>query len=205
MEILLMEEALPTAPVPPHLRYVMRSFCEVAAMIRFKIASMVTLGIVALAGCTKSASSAADTSSPAATGAAPDAAADEQAIRSASADWFKAYNAHDVDGVAALYADDATLSVPGVAPARGRAAIRDAYQKDIQAMTAADYTFNPGSNDKFGASGDLGWEWNTFTVTDKSGKTIDKGKYVTVFARRNGKWMILQDIWNSDTPPAPAT
>jgi hypothetical protein len=34
---------------------------------------------------------------------------------------------------------------------------------------------------------DLGWEWNTFTLTDKSGATIDKGKYVTVFARRNEK------------------
>jgi ketosteroid isomerase-like protein len=173
-------------------------------MIRFKRASMVALGIIALSACTKGASSAADSTSTVATGAAPDAAADEQAIRAVSASWWKAYNAHDVDGVVALYADDAVENPPGVLAARGSPAIRDLFQKDIQAMTAAGYTNTPGPNGEFGASGDLGWEWNTYTLTDKSGATIDKGKYVTVFARRNGKWMIIRDIFNSDTPPAPA-
>jgi len=49
-------------------------------------------------------------------------------------------------------------------------------------------------------SGDLGWEWGTFTVTNKSGATVDKGKYVTVCAKKDGKWLIIRDIWNSDGP-----
>ena len=52
------------------------------------------------------------------------------------------------------------------------------------------------------ASGDLAYESNTFTITDKAGKKIDSGKYVTVFARKDGKWVIVRDIWNSDAGPA---
>lgn len=173
-------------------------------MIRFKKASIVALGIVALVGCTKSAPSVSDTTSVAATGTAPDAAADEQAIRAINPAWFKAYNARDVDGVVALYADDAVFNAPGTPAAHGRAAMRELFQKDIQGATRAGYTDTQGSNGEFGVSGDLGWEWNTFTVADKSGARVDAGKYVTVYARRNGKWLIIRDIWNSDLPSVPA-
>ena len=54
-----------------------------------------------------------------------------------------------------------------------------------------------------GVSGDLGWIWNTFTVKDKSGATVDTGKYLTLLARRDGRWVIIRDIWNSDSPPTP--
>ena len=43
--------------------------------------------------------------------------------------------------------------------------------------------------------------WNTFKVTDKSGATVDAGKYLTPAARKDGKWRIIRDIWNSDNPP----
>ena len=45
------------------------------------------------------------------------------------------------------------------------------------------------------------WESGTFTATDKSGATIDAGKYITVFQRKDGKWLIVRDTWNSDNPP----
>ena len=89
--------------------------------------------------------------------------------------------------------------------AHGRDAIKSAYQKDLDAMAKAGYSNNMGTGSEAGASGDLAWESNTFTVTDKSGKKIDSGKYITVFARKDGKWQIARDIWNSDMPAAPAT
>ena len=150
--------------------------------------AIVAASLVALAGCAKTAPPAAD------------AAADEAAIRAINPAWFKAYNAGDVDGVTALYSEDAVLNIPGVPAARGRAAIREAYVKDIAA--AAGLTNNQGPSGEFGVSGDLGWEWNTYTVTDKSGTTVDTGKYVTVYGKKDGKWFIIRDIWNSDTPPA---
>ena len=170
-------------------------------MVRFRKASIVALGIVALAGCTKTAPPASDTAAVA-SAAAPDAAADEQAIRAVNPAWFKAYNAHDVEGVVSLYADDAVVNSPGAAPRRGKAAIREGYTKEIGEFAGAGLSQNSGPGE-FRVSGDLGYEANTFTLVDKSGKTIDTGKYVTVFARRDGKWMIIQDIWNSDTPPPP--
>lgn len=153
--------------------------------------AIVAASLVVLAGCAKTAPTAAD------------AAADETAIRAIDTAWFKAYNAGDVDGVTALYAEDAVLNIPGAPAARGAAAIREAYAKDIAAAAAGGLTDTQSPSAEFGVSGDLGWEWNTYTVTDKSGTTVDTGKYVTVFGKKNGKWYIIRDIWNSDTPATP--
>ena len=159
-------------------------------MISFRNVAIVAAGLVALAGCAKTAPPAAD------------AAADETAIRAINPAWFVAYNAGDADGLAAFYSDDAVLNIPGAPAARGRDAIREAFVKDIAASTAAGgFTSNQGPSPEFGVSGDLGWEWNTFTVTDSSGATVDTGKYVTVYGKKDGKWFIIRDIWNSDTPP----
>jgi len=168
-------------------------------MFRFIRAASLAAGIVSLAACTRSASTASDTSQPAATvAAAPDRAADEQAIRAVNPVWFKAYNARDLEGIVALYADDATLNAAGAPPAHGTDAIREAYKKDLAGATKDGLSNNGGPNPVFKVDGDTGWEWNTFTVTNKAGKTVATGKYITVYGRRNGKWMIVQDIWNLD-------
>ena len=136
--------------------------------------------------------------------AAADVAADETAIRALDSTWFAAYTAGNADGVAALYADDAVINVPGAPPARGSAAVREALAKDIANSSGARITLVPDPTIEVGASGDLGWVWNTFTVKDKSGAKVDAGKYVTVVARRDGKWHIIRDIWNTNNPPAQA-
>ncbi|MEP6509064.1 MAG: SgcJ/EcaC family oxidoreductase [Gemmatimonadales bacterium] len=173
---------------------------KAASMVRFNSASLLGVSI-ALAGCTAAAKPAADTAATAtasSVAAAPDMAADQQAIRDVNAAWFKAYNAHDASALAALYADDAVLYMPGQAMIRGRDAIKAAYKKDVDATAKASLLDNVGSGSEVGASGDLGWETNTFWITDKSGKKVDTGKYLTVFARKDGKWWIVRDIWNSD-------
>ena len=141
--------------------------------------------LVALAGCAKP-------------GPTP---ADDAAVRAANPAWFKAYGAGDADGVAALYAEDAVLSIPGIPPVRGRAAIKDAVAKDIAAMQAAGLSNKPGDAPEFGIGPDMAWEWSAFSVADKSGATVDTGKYVTVYAKKDGKWMIVRDIWNTDSAP----
>jgi len=125
-------------------------------------------------------------------------ATDEAAIRSINQGWFKAYNTGDVNAIVALYADDAVVNAPGTPPARGQAEIRAFFTKDIAA--AAGSTTNPDTSTEVTVSGDLGLESGTFTVTDKSGGTVDRGKYLTAFAKREGKWLIIRDIWNSDGP-----
>jgi uncharacterized protein (TIGR02246 family) len=130
--------------------------------------------------------------------------ADEAAVRAVNPAWFAAHSAGDADGVAALYAEDAVLSIPGMPPLRGRAAIKDALVKDIASMREAGLTNKAGDAPEFGIVADMAWEWSTFSVLDKSGATVDTGKYVTVHAKKDGKWLIVRDIWNMDSS-APQT
>jgi hypothetical protein len=41
-------------------------------------------------------------------------------------------------------------------------------------------------------------------VIDAAGKTVETGKYIEVWRRINGKWLMVRDIWNDDAPPPPA-
>lgn len=165
-------------------------------MNRSKNHLVLSLSISLLAACSGGAKSADST----ATAAAPveASAADVIAIRDISKAWYAHYNAHHPDSVAALYADNAILMMPGAPAARGRDAIRTALAKDIAATEKAGYSDNQGKDSNISVSGSIGWESNTYTITDKAGKQIEAGKYVTVFARKDGKWVIVRDIWNSD-------
>jgi uncharacterized protein (TIGR02246 family) len=127
-------------------------------------------------------------------------AADEVAIRAINPVWFKSYNAGDVNSIVALYTEDGVLNPPGAPAARGHAEIREFLTKDVAGSAAAGVALNGNPATEVGVSGDLGWEWGTFTVTNKSGATVDGGKCVTVYGKKDGKWLIIRDIWNSDGP-----
>jgi uncharacterized protein (TIGR02246 family) len=165
-------------------------------MQQFRRALVAVAGALALAAC----------AGPPA-GPKVDPAADEAAVRAVNPAWFKAYNAGDGASVAALYADDALLSPPGVPAARGGAAIREFFAQDVAASKAAGLSFAADPSTDVGISGDLAWETGRFTVNAADGSTVDTGKFTTVMARRDGGWKIIRDTWNSDAPPpvAPGT
>jgi len=152
---------------------------------------VIAASFAALAACAKTAP--------------PDTAADQAAIRVVQNSWYKAYNAGDGAAVAALYAEDAVLSAPHVPAARGATSIREYFVKDAAAFTGAGLTGVEGPTNDVGVSGDLAWQGDTYKVTDKSGATVDAGKTLTVFQRRDGKWMIIRDTWNSDAAAAALT
>jgi uncharacterized protein (TIGR02246 family) len=136
---------------------------------------------------------------------APDTAADADAIRAVNVAWNKAYNGGDGAGVTALYADDAVLMAPGAPLARGKASISEYYSKDAAAFAAAGLTVADAAASDVAQSGDLAWQSGTYTNTDKSGATVETGKFLTVFQRKDGKWMIIRDTWNSDAAQPAAT
>jgi len=42
-------------------------------------------------------------------------------------------------------------------------------------------------------------------VVDKANKPVETGKFLEVWERKNGKWRITRDIWNTNgATPAPA-
>lgn len=139
---------------------------------------------------------------------AADAAREVAAIQAVDEVFVKAYNSGDVATVVAQYDDHAILQAPGTPEAVGKAAIRTFFAADIpeSAKAGAKFVLNPGATG--GVSGDLGWSSGTFKVTDKDGKVLDKGKYLSVSRKVNGKWLYIRDMWNSDAAPAapePAT
>ena len=147
------------------------------------------LGFIALAACTQVAPPAAKVS--------------EDTLRAINVAWNKAYNAGAGEAVAALYTDDAVLNAPGAPPSRGKAAIHDYYVKDAPAFAATGLTATDDPVTDIGQSGDLAWESGVYKMTDKSGVVVDTGKFLSVLQRKDGKWLILRDTWNSDTPSPP--
>ena len=132
-----------------------------------------------------------------------DTTADAAALDGFQKAWASGYNAGDAAAVVALYTDDATLNPPGAPVAKGHAAMQDYFTKDIAGSKAAGITMNISAPTDRAISGDAAWETGTWTATDKSGATADMGKYVTAFRKKDGKWLIAADIWNSDKAPAP--
>jgi uncharacterized protein (TIGR02246 family) len=154
-----------------------------------KTATIAMLGLMAVAGCQK---------------AAMDTSADEAAIRALTgSSWADAYNAGDADKLAATYWDDAVVQPPGAPAASGRVAIRAFLAADSAAAKAAGMKLVIAPADKVDVSGDLAYDAGSYSVTDASNATVETGKYVGVYKKRDGKWMYIRDTWNSDKAPAP--
>jgi ketosteroid isomerase-like protein len=140
--------------------------------------------------------------------------ADESAIRTVNVNWGKAYNGGDAKAVTALYADDAVLLPPGAPSARSKAAILTFYTKDIADTKAQGAELvlacKPGdrspapcnSQTEVAVSGNMGWEVGYMKVLVK-GTVVDTGKWLSVMQKKNGRWQLIRDTWNMDTPPEP--
>jgi len=134
--------------------------------------------------------------------ALPSIAADDAArIRAGTASWMQSFNSGNAGGVVALYADDGVLMPPNAPQARGVAAIKEAVAKEIAGAKKAGVTLAVGT-DEVGVTGDMAWHAGTYVVKDKAGKTVDAGKFLEAWERKNGKWRIVRDMWNSDAAAA---
>ena len=115
-------------------------------------------------------------------------------------EWAAAANAKDSARVAALYAENAVLMPPNAPIANGRPAIQ-AVWKGMMDENARDITLTAIDRS---VSGDLGYEAGTYTLNmGAPGGPVasDKGKYLmTVRRGPGGKWLIQNDIFNSDLP-----
>ena len=132
------------------------------------------------------------------------AADDSGRIRAGTESWMKSFNSGNAGAVVALYADDAVLMAPNAPMARGIVAIKEALAKEIAGMKKGGHTLAMGTVDEVGVAADMAWHAGTFVVKDKSGKAVDNGKFLEAWERKNGKWRIVRDIWNSDAAPGAA-
>jgi ketosteroid isomerase-like protein len=130
-------------------------------------------------------------------------AADETAIRAASAGWSAAAQAKDIDKSMAYYTDDAIQASQDAPVIQGKAALRDGWQKMFQfdgpGLSFTTQTVNVAK------SGDLATEYGTYLLetADKNGKFTDqKGKYLVVWKKQaDSSWKATMEMANSDAPP----
>jgi uncharacterized protein (TIGR02246 family) len=127
-------------------------------------------------------------------------AADEAAIRTASAAWSQASTANDIDKSVSFYTEDAVLMDPNTPALKGRENIRKRWTQ-MTASSGPGLSFQTTSV-KVAGSGDLAYETGMydFVTTDKKGKTNDeKWKYVVVWKKQHdGSWKAAVDIDNPD-------
>lgn len=115
----------------------------------------------------------------------------EQAYAAAS-------NARDVDAVAAYYADDAHSLADQEPTRKGMADIKASIARDFEKDTSGN-TVSFAVTDVW-AAGNYAIETGTWTDKDKDGNAVATGKYMTLFEKRDGKYLAIRDIWNSDKP-----
>jgi len=124
---------------------------------------------------------------------------DKAVLEAGTEAWINAFNAHDADVLASLYAPDAVLLPPNTPAVFGRDAIR-ATNKEL----LADESLGVELEDlEIKIEGDLGYKAGRYRMYTKDGALAERGKYIEIWKKTGGQWLIHRDIWNSSVA-APA-
>jgi len=127
-------------------------------------------------------------------------AADEAAVRAASAEWAKVAAAKDLEKTLSYYADDASMFPPNAPVVTGPEARRKMW---TTLFAPAERVFsNAATKVEAARSGDLAYETGTFEESfkdAKGGPVKVVGKYVVVWKKQpGGQWKAIIDIFNTD-------
>jgi ketosteroid isomerase-like protein len=117
-------------------------------------------------------------------------------IEAANAEFTAAYGRGDARAVAAMYTEHGQLFPPNEKIVEGQVAIAmfwraamDAGTKGVQLKTT-----------EVEGCGEAAVEAGTYTLSGKDGGVMDRGKYLVLWKRVNGKWRLHRDCWNSSKP-----
>jgi len=157
------------------------------------------LSLLLVAACAGKKADTVDSTTPPAAVAASSAAntkADEDTIRAISDRIAAAISAHDTAAVRALYADDGVDFTPGMAPARGTAALVKEYADMFGGMKNLKTTLAP-TDVLVAQSGDVAVSRSGYQLawTDAKGKPMtDHGNVVIGWKKVNGQWKVATSI-----------
>ena len=131
------------------------------------------------------------------TQAANQHAADKRALESGAAKWMEAFSTRDIDAMTAFYSEDAVLLPPNAPAIFGR----DAIGATIQEMFAAGLAIEL-EDLEIEVVGNLGYKAGRYRTRGEDGSLVDRGKYIEIWSKPDGRWVIHRDIWNSSVQPA---
>lgn len=130
----------------------------------------------------------------------PDLTQLKSAIQQVENAWATALNTRNIDGLMALYADDA-VSMPNNGPTQtGKPAIRK-YQEEEWKSHPAPGTYSFETTSVY-SNGNTVTEIGTSTVKNDDGKVVWTGKYMCVWEKQDGKYLCAREIYNDDQPTA---
>ena len=136
---------------------------------------------------------------------ATETAAARGAIAAANRHWMTYIAAGQADSLGLLYATDARMMGAGTPTAVGRAAISKEFGQMMQ-IGAWNIRLH---TDSVWANGPLVVETGRWISSFKPGPnappmdTTDRGKYMVRWTQEDGRWLIADDIYNSDKMPIP--
>lgn len=117
-------------------------------------------------------------------------------IQGLESDWAAADNARDAKAIAGFYSDDA-ISMSNNAPMTvGKAAILKETEESLAKRPQGE-TVSYNALEVFG-DGNTVTEIGTAISKDASGKVVRTGKYMAIWEKRNGKYICIRDIYNTD-------
>ena len=120
----------------------------------------------------------------------------KQEIEAANVEWMDFISKGDSAGFANFYTADGKLMFANAPAFEGHQAIQTVTRGIIDSGIAkADFR----ATEVWGM-GDMAIEEGEYTLFDKSGTQLDKGKYIVVWKKEDGKWKPFRDIANTDLP-----
>jgi ketosteroid isomerase-like protein len=122
--------------------------------------------------------------------------ADKAILEKATARWMESFNTGNAEALAALYAEDAVVAPPNAPAIFGRDAIRADHQEQFATVGIAIEL----EDLEFVIKGDLGYKAGRYRVRTEDDTLIDRGKYLEVWRKIDGTWLIHRDIYNSSLP-----
>jgi uncharacterized protein (TIGR02246 family) len=107
--------------------------------------------------------------------------------------WMEAFNNHDAESLAALYAPDAVSLPPNEPAVFGRDAIGATHQ-ELFAM--GDFKIDLEALETV-IDDELAYVAGRYRMWTGDGDLVDRGKYIEIWRPVDGEWMIYRDIYNS--------
>jgi ketosteroid isomerase-like protein len=93
-----------------------------------------------------------------------------------------------------LYSEDAIRMAPNTTEIQGRSTIQSSVVEPFKFIGTTDLV----TTDAFGNDSTLTCV-GTYQHYLPNGSPLEKGKYISIFKRIDGKLLVVRDIWNSDS------
>ena len=103
----------------------------------------------------------------------------------------------DVDALIATFADDALQMSPGAENVTGKANIHEQFQI-VATTTGYELSWEPVYA-SVSASGDMAWVHGTASVKTPEGDAAQPSKYLVVYEKRDGEWLVVADMLNANS------